>query len=337
MKSSFILLAATTLLICACNSELPKRGDALSIDNPTDENYFIIVDEDTLPLPAHTYIEGFKPICTGTENITYESGHNPGVHRYRVLDSTMKQIFDTSFESHYRHLLINPTRSTYVEWTVFYGDSIDHNRLDTLVIDNTNYIGEFKTYSAFAIESVSMKDIVCERELAIVKSTWRLPEELREHFAPNQDIQVYFYRLADFLIAHNETYNLTPAEEAEVELHNLLVYFYENTVTNWTHPFRDGEVESLGRYISYDQIPEAVELISVNRDFFEKHDAAGVKRMVELFELYQTKSERVNPIFTPLNIVRYFYDFNGNPYISELVEYFPIGDCISTTYDAPVQ
>jgi hypothetical protein len=337
MKFSYGLIAATTLLFCSCNSEPPQRGDALSIDNPSEEDYFIVIDEDTLPLPANTYIEGFKPICTGEENITYESGHNPGVHRYQVLDSTGKQIFDTTFLSRYRHLLINPTRSMYVEWTVFYGDSIDHDQYDTIVFDSMNYIGEFKTYNGFAIQNESMKDVVCERALAVSKESWHPVDNVMEQIMPEQSLEVYFYRITDFLIAYNETYNLTPAEEAEVELHNLLIHFYNNTVENWTHPFRNGEVEALGRHITADQLPEAVDLIKVNGDFFEKHDAAGVKRMNELFEVAKTKTERVNPIFTPLNIVRYDYDSQGKPYISELIEYFPIGDCITTDYDAPAQ
>lgn len=337
MKFSSFLIVPVALSLFSCNSELPKRGDALSIDNPTDENYLVIVDEDTLPLLAHTYIQGFTPVCTGEENITYESGHNPGIHRYRVLDANQKQIFDTTFLSRYRHLLINPTRSTYVEWGIQYGESEMPNHEDTMFFDSVPYVGDFKTYSGFAIQSESQKDVQCERAIALSVTTLRSTDDDVQKYMPNTSYEVYFFRLQDFLIAYNETVALTPEEDAEVSLHNLLNSFYERTVEEWTHPFRDGEVDELKRYIDSEQHEKAVNLINVNSDFFGKHDPEGVREMNDLFALAKNKTARLDPVFTPLKIVKYGYDTSGKPYISETIEYSEIAECVTTTFEAPVR
>jgi hypothetical protein len=337
MKFFSLPIAALLLLICSCNSEPLQRGDALSIDNPTDKDYFVIVDEDTLPLPAHTCIQGFTPVCTGEENITYESGHNPGIHRYRVLDANRKQIFDTSFLSRYRHLLINPTRSTYVEWSIVYGDSTNPDYNDTIMFDNAEYIGRFKTYSGFAIQNKSMKDITCERGIAMTVTTLRSTDDMVQQYMPASSLEIYFLRLQDFLIAYNETVALTPEEDAEVKLHNLLNSFYERTVEEWTHPFRNGEVEQLSGYINSGQYAKAVELINLHSDFFGKHDAEGVREMNDLHTISKNKTARLDPVFSPLKIVKYSYDSQGRPYISETIEYSEIADCVTTTFDAPIE
>jgi hypothetical protein len=337
MKFIPVFAASLSLLLLSC-SEPPARGDALSIDNPTGEDYFIVVDEDTLPLPAYTYIEGFTPVCTGEENITYESGHNPGVHRYRVLDANKKQIFDTSFLSRYRHLLINPTRSTYIEWSLLYGDTPDPDLDDTIQFDSVDYIGRFKTYSGFAIQNESQKDIPCNRAIAMSVTSLRSMNDVVQEHMPNSTLEIYFFRLQDFVIAYNETYSLTPAEDAEVKLHNLLNSFYERTVETWTHPFRNGEVDRLGTFISTDQMERAVDLINVYSDFFGKHDPEGVREMNRLFELTKDKTERIDPTFSTLQIVRYSYNTDGKPYISETSLFdTKIKDCITTTKEAPAE
>lgn len=338
MKTSVLLIATISLLLFSCTTEPPQRGDTLSIDNPSEEDYFIVIDADTLPLPARTYIEGFKPVCTGEENITYESGHNPGLHHYVVLDSNKKQIFDTTIQSRYRHLLINPTRGKYVDWSVHYGDTALARESDTLMVDSALYIGNFTIFSGFAVQNESMKDVTCDRALPLSVTSLRPMDDDLQQIMPSSSVETYFYRYSDFLIAYNGTYSLTPAEEAEIELHNIVSRLYENTIETWTHPFTKEEVDGWSYDIMYDRMDEAVDFVNVYSDFFGKHDAADVREMNRLYKLSQTKTERIDPVFTPLTIVRYDYDPNGKPYISETTSFDEQKrECVTLHHSAPVK
>lgn len=329
-------MIAFALLLCSCNSQ-EVRGDAVSFDNPTSENYFVVVDEDTLPLPAYTFIESYLPVCTGAENISYANGHLPGEHRYRILDANKKQLFDTTILAHDRYLMINPTRSTYAEWTIFYGDSLNGYKLDTIYLDSVPYIGKFKFYNSFAIENECRHGLECSR--AIEGSMKLYDGYSPEGFtAPGLGMQTKFLRLDDFLVACNGSNGLTEKEAAEVKLHNVLTSLYNNTVENWTHPFRNGEVQLLSDYLFREQYDKAVDLINVNSDFFTKHDPEAVAEMNRQYAIYQQPSSGSSVLpFTRLSIATYDFDEDGKPYINQQIEYHPdSGECTKSYY-SPAQ
>jgi len=336
MKSLLPCTVAFILLCCSCSPE-PPRGDALSIDNPTADDYFVIVDEDTLSLPAYTCIQDFKPVCTGVENITYESGHIPGVHHYRVLDADKKLLFDTSLLSHGRPLLINPTRSTYVEWTVWYGDSVNWANTDTMYFDSVQYIGQFKTYSSFAIENESHKGLECERAIDATMKVFIMdvPEGMPKQESARSE---KFFRKADFITAYNGFSGASEKEHAAVQIHNILTGLYNNTVENWTHPFRDGEVEDLYAYIQSENYEKAVDLINVNSDFFAKHDPEAVRELNVNYKIYKdAPAVSVVLPFTKLTIMKYELDKNGKPYLDEESRYdASTGECTTEYFQMPV-
>jgi hypothetical protein len=334
MKPLLPFLLAVLLLCFSCETPVPQRGDTLSIDNPSGVDYFIVIDEDTLALPAYTFIKDFKPVCTGEENITYESGHNPGIHRYRVLDANKKQLFDTSFQSHYRHLLINPTRSTYVEWTLFYGDAFGRN--DSVYIDSVLYEGTFRFYSSFAIENECMHGLECDRTIAASMKVLRFEET--EEFIPPAGTQVEFMRQQDFIVAYHGFPGPTIRQHAETELTNILNEFYTNTVNHRSNPFQPGELAPLSQFIANEQYAEAVDFVHYHSDYFQKRDSAAFRRMNEQMAIYAGEpEENVLLPFTPLFIWTYDLDFYGNVYRSKEEAYdSATGDCKTTELDPPV-
>lgn len=335
MKRLFILIAATTLLFCSCNSGAGDRGDAVSIDNPTAENYFIIIDEDTLSLPAYTYIDNYMPICTGPENMTYPSGHAPGIHRYRVLDSNKKQLFDTTIQTHERFLFINPTRSTYVEWTVWYGDSIQGLRDSTYIIDSTEYTGQFVFYNSFVIENQCLHGLRCKRDIEGTQMIYRFEET--EQYMPAVTSNINFLRWKDFESAYKNFSGPTQYEVAEATVHNLLREMLNNALDDHHNPFESGELQSLSGFIEREQYDKAVELVNVNSDYFEKHNPGAIDELNVQFTLYSGPPVgRLTPWFYDLRIVTYDLSDAGVPYVRQIETYDPLGDeCTSEYFSMP--
>lgn len=326
MKNIFLVLFTSIIVISGCTPSEQgdnNRCDRMMIDNPTATDYFIVIDEDTLGLPAFTFIDDYTAAC-GEQQVQGALGQAPAKHRYRVLDANRKLIFDTSFVSPERYQVINPTRSRYVEWTVIYGDDHTEEPETTIYIDSVAYRGEFRVYNSFSFETHAGRSISCGRAIPATM------EVLNE----KNNYKFFFFRQDDFVVAYNGFSGVSPKENAEVDMYNLMTWFYNVAVEDKSgnRLMSDNVLKSLYDDINYEHYKAAMSTINSNKYYFEPRNSKKFARLNELYSVYENSADQENAIlpFSRLHLVKYEFDSDRKPFIKYSQEYNPVsGECVT--------
>lgn len=316
-----LIPALSLLLLQACMSpEMPSRADYIKIDNPTDRDYFIVVDQDTLDLAAYTYLD-YQAVAEDAQGNLLN-----GKHHYVVLDGNKKQLFDTTFTSNDRYLFINPTRSTYVEWTVYYGDDIHEEQYTTLTFDSLEFEGILTEYHSFAFATKAGGEMDCDRSIA---PTIEVVNE-------NSNYRFYFFRLPDFFAAYSGFGSIDPKEDARVDLYNMLTDFYNYAVEHKDKGFMsDASLQSWYDQINYEHYSEAMSTLNSNRMMFREEQVDKANRLYDQFQKApEVESDKLT--FTELHRVDYGTTESGILYKRSTYDYNPAsGECKSEYHEGP--
>jgi hypothetical protein len=224
--------------------------------------------------------------------------------------------------------MINPTKSTYVEWTIWYGADSITPWADSVYIDDALYIGQIKTYSSFVVENESKHGIACDREIAVSKEILYL-EGYEEYYNLNTTSEIHFYRKEDFVAAYNGFPGPSEKEKAAVDLHNILNMFHHNATLHKSCPLDPAELAKLHEYLDRNLYAEAVEFIHTRREYFEERDSVAFREMIRVYRIYRGEKDENRVVsFSPLFIKAYSLDAKGNPYVeSESVYDDAAGTC----------
>lgn len=119
-----------------------RRETELYIDNPTESSYLLVVDDDSVAIPAASWIT-FPLRGNSTE---------PRAHHFVLQDAQGRLLSDTSFTIA-RRVFLNPSRSTYVRWRLPKAD--DHEMLTRahwLRFDSLQVYGQIDTSAAMYVQ-----------------------------------------------------------------------------------------------------------------------------------------------------------------------------------------
>jgi hypothetical protein len=295
----------------------------MMIDNPTATDYFIVIDTDTLALPAYTFIEDYEAKC-GEGQRSGNFGQDPVKHRYCLLDANRKLLFDTSFVPPQHYVVINPTRSRYVEWTVIYGDDYTDEEPTTITIDSVEYEGEFRVYNSFVFETKAGGSIDCNRNI---------PGSI-DVTSEKNNYRFFFFREQDFVVAYNGYSGASPKEEAEVDMYNLMTDLYNEAVDNRQEPklITDNTLKILREEINSEHYKTAMSTINGNKQCFEVLNPQKFARLNAAYEIYQQTEESEETVlpFTQLHIVNYGFNSDRKPFVKYSAEYnTETGKCVT--------
>jgi hypothetical protein len=318
MKKPPLFSLACAMFLLSCTKPV-ERCDRLQIDNPTGEDYFLIVDNDTLPLPAYTYIRDYEAVCSPVDANGNPTQTEQGMHRFIVLDANKQQIFDTTFKVADHYAFINPTRSTYVELKVYYGDEQHEERYKTIMLDSAEYTADLEVYNAFTFETIAGGVLNCDRNI----------EGTMEIFNEQNNYQFYFYRQEDFEVAYSGFAGSSPKEDAETEMYNLMIGFYNAAVDDPDRKLiSDNGMSSLYDAINYKHYSEAWS--ALNSPYFQMMDENKFAELESYYELYSSLQEPETMVlpFTEYHCVQYAMDEDYKLYMSLRTDYDPsTGEC----------
>jgi len=293
----------------------------LIYDNPTDQSYTLILDDwDTIAVGPYS--------STSTLDYTYR--RNQTKFHWKVLDKYNKLIGDTTvnlddiniyfttdgrdeWAPYKRTILINPSRSNYMFWTVSFGEYAGENDTTEFIIqDSVYYLTASVTNSLFILDSRS--------------TLYRADLETASRFS-ELDFNEYFISQRDFVVLYEHIFPGHDHLSRFNDYRNTMIDLY-----NSAHDELDGQASPKQSEIDIvngfgDLIPSSINDKTVARDFvaaidFVKNEEeffSGIDRyncnmVLDSSEVILKKThsdDKVLPSFEPLHYVEYFIQRNG--------------------------